>query len=158
MPGTKSILIEKVEQTSTPVLARHSAELVDLLFVHEHGQWVLRFFIDKAGGITLDDCATISHEISAVLDAEDLIPQSYSLEVSSPGLNRPLKKPTDYQRFIGERVDVTLFAPLNGQRHFHGTIQAVDEEHVTVQGDPGQTYALPLADVAKARLDPDIQI
>ena len=73
-------------------------ELVDAQFVHEHGQWVLRFFLDKTGGITLEDCAKLSDHIGRTLDATDLIKQRYSLEVSSPGINRPLKKESDYQR------------------------------------------------------------
>src|SRR6059058_1422820 len=118
MANAKSVLIEQIEQLAGPVLQEHGAELVDLQFVHEHGQWVLRFFLDKEGGITLDDCATISDHIGRILDATDLIKPNYSLEVSSPGINRPLKKEADYRRFIGERVDVTLYAPLNGRRHF----------------------------------------
>ncbi len=84
--------------------------------------------------------------------------QRYSLEVSSPGINRPLKKEADYLRFIGERVDVTLYAPLNGRRHFKGTLQSVNSGVVIVQAEPQQSFSLPLADVAKARLDPEIHI
>jgi ribosome maturation factor RimP len=158
MANAKSLLIEQIEKTTAPVLAEHAAELVDLQFVHEHGQWILRFFLDKANGITLDDCADISEHIGRVLDATDVIKQRYSLEVSSPGIQRPLKKETDYQRFIGERVDVTLYAPLNGRRHFKGTLQSVNSGVVIVQAEPQQSFALPLADVAKARLDPEIHI
>jgi ribosome maturation factor RimP len=156
MSNTKSILIEQIEQIAAPVLAEHSAELVDIVFVHENGQWVLRFFLDKPGGITLEDCARISEHLGRNLDATDVIKQSYTLEVSSPGINRALKKEADYQRFIGERVDVTLYAPLNGRRHFKGTIQSVNSGTVIVQEAPQQSFALALADVAKARLDPDI--
>ena len=86
MANSKSILIEQIEQIAGPVLAEHNAELVDLQFIHEHGQWILRFFLDKPGRITLDDCATISEHLSRILDATDVIKQSYSLEVSSPGI------------------------------------------------------------------------
>jgi ribosome maturation factor RimP len=158
MANTKSPLLEQIEQLIAPVLQEHGAELVDLQFVHEHGQWVLRFFLDKPGGITLDDCATISDHIGRILDASDIIKQHYSLEVSSPGINRPLKKESDYQRFIGERVDVTLYAPLNGRRHFKGTLQSVNAGIVVVEEAPQQLFALPLADVAKAKLDPEIHI
>jgi len=148
--------MEQIEHVAAPVLAEHAAELVDAMFVHEHGQWVLRFYVDKAGGVTLDDCAAISDHLGRNLDATDIIKQSYSLEVSSPGINRPLKKESDYQRFIGEKVDVTLYAPLNGRRHFKGTLQSVNSGVVIVQEAPQQSFALPLADVAKARLDPEI--
>ena len=150
--------MEQIEKVAAPVLAEHGAELVDSLFVHEHGQWILRFYLDKAGGITLDDCATISEHLGRNLDASDLIQQSYTLEVSSPGLNRPLKKEADYQRFIGEKVDVTLFAPINGRRHFKGTLQSVGAGSVIVHEAPQQEFTLPLEGIAKARLDPEIDI
>ena len=158
MANAKSILMEQIEQVAAPVLAEHNAELVDATFVHEHGQWVLRFFLDKPGGITLDDCATISDHIGRHLDATDVIRQSYVLEVSSPGLNRPLKKEADYKRFVGEKVDVTMYAPINGRRHFKGVLQSVESGNVVVQDDTKQSFALPLADVAKAKLDPEIHI
>lgn len=148
--------MEQIEQVAAPVLAEHEAELVDDMFVHEHGQWVLRFFLDKPGGITLDDCATISEHLGRNLDAADVIPQAYTLEVSSPGINRPLKKEADYKRFIGEKVDVTLYAPINGRRHFKGTLQSVNEGTVIVQEAPQLSHILPLIDIAKARLDPEI--
>ncbi len=159
MANAKSLLIEQIEQTVAPVLVEHAAELVDLQFVHEHGQWILRFFLDKPGGITLDDCAIdISEHIGRILDTTDVIKQHYSLEVSSPGIHRPLKKEADYKRFVGERVDVTMYAPLNGRRHFKGTLQSVNSGVVTVQAEPQESFALPLADVAKAKLDPEIHI
>src|SRR5438045_1218062 len=102
MTNVKSLLLEQIEKLAAPVLQEHAAELVDLQFVHEHGQWVLRFFLDKEKGITLDDCATISEHLGRMLDATDVIPQAYALEVSSPGINRPLRKEEDYKRFIGE--------------------------------------------------------
>src|SRR5665213_2824293 len=100
MTNSKNVLVEQIEKTAVPVLQEHAAELVDLQWLHEHGQWVLRFFLDKEGGIKLDDCATISEHLGRILDATDIIKQNYSLEVSSPGLNRPLKKEADYQKFI----------------------------------------------------------
>ena len=157
MANAKSLLVEQIEQLATPILQHHNMELVDLQFQHEHGQWVLRFFLDKPGGITLDDCATMSDHLGGALDAADLIQQSYSLEVSSPGINRPLKKESDYQRFVGEKVDVTLYAPVNGRRHFRGTIQAVQSGVVTVEDASHASFELPLEGVAKAKLDPDIE-
>jgi len=158
MANAKSLLIEQIEQLIAPVLQEHDAEQVDVQFVHEYGNWVLRFFLDKTGGITLDDCAVLSSHIGQTLDAADIIKQRYSLEVSSPGINRPLKKESDYQRFLGERVDVTMYAPLNGRRHFKGTLQSVNAGVVVVEEAPQQVFALPLADVAKAKLDPEIHI
>jgi len=157
MANSKNLLLEKIEALVQPVLDETHMELVDLEFVHEHGQSILRFFLDKAGGITLDDCAVMSDRLGTVLDAADPISQSYSLEVSSPGLYRPLRKVADYKKFLGERVDVKLYAPLDGRKNFHGVIDSVDEENVAVVVD-GKKFVLPLSGVAKARLDPEIEI
>jgi len=158
MSNVKSLLLEQIEKLSTPVLQEHAAELVDLQFVHEHGQWVLRYFLDKEKGITLGDCATISEHLGRILDASDMIPQAYALEVSSPGINRPLRKESDYRRFIGEKVDMTLYAPLNGRRHFKGVIESAESGTVGILDSAQQRFSLPLADVAKAKLDPEIEI
>jgi ribosome maturation factor RimP len=157
MANPRILLLEKVEALVKPLLDEKRMELVDLEFVHEHGQWVLRFFLDKAGGITLDDCADMSGALSGVLDETDPIPQAYSLEVSSPGIYRPLRKEGDYGRFIGERVDIKLYAPQEGRRHFTGKLEAVVAGNVVVESE-GKKFILPLSGVAKARLDPDINI
>jgi ribosome maturation factor RimP len=154
----KSVLIDQIEQLSDPVLKEHGMELVLVEFVHEHGTWVLRYFLDKPGGITLDDCANMSNQLGRMLDAANVIPQSYSLEVSSPGVYRPLRKPQDFERFKGERVDINLFAPINGRRHFRGTIEGVDEGNVQVKDSTQQLFSLPLAGISKAKLDPEIKI
>ncbi len=158
MANGKTVLTEQIGQLTGPVLQEQGYELVDIQYVPEHGQQVLRFLVDKAGGITLDDCATISDQVGRLLDASDLLKQRYALEVSSPGLNRPLKKESDYARFIGERVDVKLYAPLQGRRNFKGSIQSVGAGVVVVEESPGIRFSLPLVDVAKARLDPEIDI
>jgi ribosome maturation factor RimP len=157
MGNPKQVLLEKVEALVKPLLDAKGMDVVDLEFVHEHGQWILRFFLDKAGGITLDDCAEMSNALGNVLDETDPIPQAYSLEVSSPGIYRPLRKEVDYARFIGERVDIKLYAPQDGRRHFIGTLAAVVEGNVVVESD-GQKFILPLSGVAKAHLDPEIEI
>jgi ribosome maturation factor RimP len=156
--STKSLLIDEIERLAAPVLQEHGAELVYVEFVHEHGNWVLRFFLDKPNGITLDDCATLSEHLGRNLDATNLIPQSYSLEVSSPGIYRPLRKEKDFERFKGERADIQLFAPLNGRRHFRGTIEGVAEGQVQVKDVTEQVFSLPLSGIAKAKLDPEITI
>jgi len=156
MANAKTLIIEQIEQTVAPVLRENAAELIDLQYVHEHGQWVLRFFLDKEGGIKLDDCATLSDHLGRILDATDLIKQSYSLEVSSPGINRPLKKEADFVKFIGERAEISMFAPINGRRNFKGILKAFNAGVVSIEEAPEQIFALPLADIAKARLDPEI--
>jgi ribosome maturation factor RimP len=157
MASPKNQLLEKIEALATPVLAEHQAELVNLEYLHEHGNWVLRFFVDKPGGITLDDCATLSDHLGRTLDATDPIPQGYSLEVSSPGIFRPLRKEKDFRQFLGERVEVKLCAPIEGRRNFRGTLTAADPENVTVIVE-GKTVVLPFSGIAKANLDPEITI
>jgi len=158
MSNSKSVLLEQIESHITPALVQHEMELVNLEFVHEHGQWILRLYLDKKGGITLDDCAEMSNRLGSILDATDLIKQSYSLEVSSPGVYRPLRKEADYLRFKGERVEVSLYAPINGRRRFKGKIAAVDGGVLVVEEEPGMQHSVPLADVAKANLDPELDI
>jgi ribosome maturation factor RimP len=154
----KTALLEQIETLTTPVLTEHQAELVDLQFVHEHGSWVLRFFVDKEKGITLDDCAELSEHLSRTLDAADLIAQSYALEVSSPGIYRPLRKESDFRKYVGQRVETSLYAPLNGRRNFKGTIETVEPGVVVVKDTSAQLFSLPIDNIAKANLDPEIEI
>src|SRR4051812_28499983 len=102
------------------MLAQQNVELVDLTYQKGPAGWTLSVYLDKPGGITLDDCSEWSHRFDETLEAGDVITHAYSLEVSSPGLDRPLKKLSDFQKFKGERVSVKLFAALEGQKNFHG--------------------------------------
>jgi ribosome maturation factor RimP len=156
--NSKSPLIEQIEQLVNPVLEQESAELVLAEFVHEHGTWVLRLYVDKPTGVTLDDCARVSDRVGRMLDATNVIPQSYSLEVSSPGLYRPLRKEKDFERFKGERAEVHLYAPINGRRNFKGVIEGVDGGNVQIKDVTAQVFSLPLSGIAKAKLDPEIKI
>ncbi len=158
MGAGRSIVVEEVERLVAPILDKQKMELVDTQFLHEHGRWVLRLFLDKEGGVTLDDCAQMSDRLGRMLDATSVISQSYSLEVSSPGLNRPLRKEHDFRRFLGQRADITIFAPLDGRRHFRGIIHGVEEGNVVIQDVTEQLFSLPLSGIAKARLDPEITI
>ena len=103
-----------VERLSAPVVEELGMELVDVEFVKEGGRWMLRVYIDKPGGIGLDDCERVSQSLDTMLDEKDPIPQTFYLEVSSPGIERPLKKLRDFQRFCGHRVNVSTYAPLEG--------------------------------------------
>ena len=109
--------LEKLEQLLTPLLDQEAAELVDLKYAKEGPQWVLRLYLNKPGGITLDDCAYFSDRIASLLDSSNMLERSYVLEVSSPGLDRVIKKEKDFQRFPGRAVKVRLRAPEEGQRH-----------------------------------------
>lgn len=128
-------------------------EIVDVEYRREAGGRVLRVFIDKPGGITLDDCQALSRALSRKLDETDPIADSYSLEVSSPGLDRPLKRPEDFERFAGEDVHVRTYGPLDGRRNFKGELIGWEDGHVVVQLDDGPVR-IPKDQIARARLDP----
>lgn len=152
-----SSLISEVENLVAPALIAQNIELVDLTYQKEHGGWTLCFYLDKPGGITLDDCARWSEELGVLVDQSNLIPGKYVLEVSSPGLERSLKKLKDFNRFMGERVSVKLFAPLDGQKNFHGALMGADESSIRIQTDEKKDVTLLLSQVAKCRLDPVIK-
>jgi len=138
-----------------PVVSTMGYELVELELVGAGGNRTLRLFIDAPSGITLDDCEAVSHSVEDVLDAEDPIPEGYSLEVSSPGLERPLRKAADYERFAGEKVKVKTYGPIGGQKSFTGTLVGLQDEQVIIDVPEGRT-AIPLDQVAKAHLVADL--
>ena len=123
----------KTEELLLPMMQEHGFELVDVEYVKEAGTWYLRAYIDKPEGISIDDCEVISRALSDLLDEKDFIEDSYILEVSSPGLGRPLKKDKDFQRSLGEDVEVRTFRAIDGQKEFTGTLKAYDKESVTIE-------------------------
>ncbi|MGM9580729.1 MAG: ribosome maturation factor RimP [Anaerovibrio sp.] len=139
----------EVERIVEELIAGSSLELVAVDYVRER-DWYLRVFIDKEGGIEIDDCQELSGRLEEILDAEDLIKTSYILEVSSPGLDRELKKPKDFQREQGKMVDVSLFAPLDGEKVITGELKSYDGENVTVD-----ERVIPMDKVAKVNLHID---
>jgi ribosome maturation factor RimP len=147
-------LRQEVRQVVEPILESQGFELVDLEYQRESQGWVLRIYLDREGGVSLDDCAEISHEVGAVLEVKDLIPRAYILEVSSPGLTRPLKKPEDFNRFRNQMVKIKLYEPLEGRRNFKGTLLGVEGDRVRVEVEQ-QVYELPLQGIAKANLEID---
>jgi ribosome maturation factor RimP len=152
---SKPIDTQKLIQLVEPVVAGQGYELVDLEFKNEPqvAGWVLRVFIDKQpDGVSLDDCASVSRELSAVLDVEDAIQLAYSLEVSSPGLNRPLRKVADFARFVGKKAKIRTRHPVGeSRRNFSGTLVGVDGGKVKIDvGD--QVCEVPVDDVEKANL------
>jgi ribosome maturation factor RimP len=146
---TREALIKLLE----PTVERLGYELTDLDVRLGGRDGLVRVFIDKAGGIDIDDCEAVSRQVSAILDVEDPLPGNYTLEVSSPGLDRTLTKPAHFQRFMGEDVRVKLRFPLDGRRNFRGALKAADDEHIEVEVD-GQSFSLPLATIETARLVP----
>lgn len=147
----KQQIIEMVEKMALPVVQQAGLELVEIEFVKEGGCWYLRIFIDKPGGVGLEDCRYVSQMIDKLLDEKDPIPQSYSLEVSSPGIERLLKKQADYSRFAGSLANITTFAPLEGKKKFTGRIMGIREDNVILDTD-GSELLIPLERVASARL------
>ena len=129
-----SSVVETVTDLVTPILQDHDFYLYDLEFVKEGKSWYLRVYIDKDGGITLEDCALVSDELSEALDnvEPDPIPQAYFLEVSSPGAERPLKKEEDYQRAIDHYIHISLYQQINGQKVYEGTLTQLSNKEITL--------------------------
>lgn len=128
-------------------------ELVDIEYKGDGSRNMLRLFIDRPAGINVDDCATVSRQVSAVLDVEDPIPEQYTLEVSSPGLDRPLVKREDFERYAGETVKLRMSEAVLGRKNFKGTLVGVDDEMVLVDVDQ-ERFRLPMSRIERARLVP----
>ena len=122
----------KTEELLQPLVDAHGFELVDVEYVKEAGNWYLRAYIDKPGGIAVDDCEVISRALSENLDEEDYMEDSYILEVSSPGLGRPLKKDKDFQRSIGKEIEVRTFRAIDKQKEFTGILKEFNKDSFTI--------------------------
>lgn len=142
----------KTEMLLLPIMERTGFELVDVEYVKEGSNYYLRAYIDKEGGITIDDCELVSRELSDLLDAEDFIPEAYFLEVSSPGLGRQLKKDKDFARSIGEDVEVKLYKPLEKKKEFEGVLESFDEKTVVLRLSETETLTIPRESVAMIKL------
>ena len=142
----------KVEAWLLPLLEKYKFELVDVEYVREAGLWYLRAYIDKPGGINVDDCEVVSRAFSDLLDEKDFIDDAYILEVSSPGLGRPLKKDKDFARSIGEEVEIRLYRAQNHQKEFTGILKAWDADTVTIVTDTEEEQTFARADIALIRL------
>ena len=151
-------IAEDLTERVRPVVSAAGVELVEVQFRREGAGWVLRFFLDKPDGIGLEDCAGWSDRLEALVDESGLVTQSYSLEVSSPGLARPLKKREDFERFKGVEVVVKTFSPINNQRNFHGRIEGMDGDDCVILDRTNGLVKVPLANMASARLDPEIPL
>jgi len=148
-----SDLKEAISELVRPVVAAEAMELVDVQLAGTRNRRMLRIFIDKPGGVTLDDCENISTQVGALLDLNDLIEGSYTLEVSSPGLDRPLKSGRDFCRALGRRVRVELSTPMSGRNLLRGRVVQVQGETITLEEEPGDRLAIPLDAVARARVE-----
>ncbi len=146
---------EKVKELVEPVIRNLGFRLFDVEFKPERG-WVLRVIIDREGGVTIRDCEEVSRKISAILDVEDLIPFSYTLEISSPGLTRTLEKPEHYAFFRGRLVRIVLREPVGERREITGYIEDVREGIITVrERERGEVLHIPFSAVARGRLEPE---
>jgi ribosome maturation factor RimP len=134
----KENIAEMVFEIAYPVIEEHGFELVDVEYVREGSNWYLRVFIDKPGGITIDDCQTVSEKLSEKIDRADLIGQSYFFEVSSPGLDRPLKKDGDFERYKGETVELRVYKPINGRKDFEGTLEGLIDGKICITDEKGE--------------------
>ncbi len=139
-----------VSDLAEPIAEALSYELVDVEFLKEGANWYLRVYIDKPGGIVIDDCQAVSEQLSDKLDEADPIKQSYILEVSSPG-ERPLKKERDFERFKGEIVEVKLYQPLNGKKVYEGELLGLIDDKVNIKTDEGATMSFDKKDTALVR-------
>jgi ribosome maturation factor RimP len=142
---------KQVEEVAESLVVSEGMELVDLEYRREGPRWMLRLFIDREGGVTVDDCARISRELGDLLDVKDVIPQAYVLEVSSPGLNRRIRKKEDFSRFAGQKVQLWLVSPKDGRRKIVGDLVGVEGEEVVVTATEGR-FSVALTDIAKANL------
>lgn len=142
----------QTEQLLQPIITEHGFELVDVEYVKEGATWYLRVYIDKPGGITIDDCEVVSRSFSVILDEKDYIADAYIFEVSSPGLGRPLKKDKDFQRNIGAEIELKTYRAIDKQKDFYGVLTSFDETTVTIQLDDESTQMFQRSDIALIRL------
>lgn len=146
---------KKTEELILPILDEFHFELVDVEYVKEAGSWYLRAYIDKEGGITLNDCEAVSRRMNDLLDEKDFIPDSYIFEVSSPGLGRQLKKDKDFNRSIGERVEAKLFRAVNKQKDLEGILKGFDKDNIVITMENGEDLSLERGNIALIRLAVD---
>ena len=151
-------IVRKVEEVIRPILEVDRFEIVDIEFKLERGRWVLRIYVDKPGGVTVDDCADVSHEVEDIIEVKELVPFGYVLEVSSPGLDRPLKREHDFERFSGRVARIRTIEPIQGRRNFVGTIVGCKQGIVEIIDEEGRIQRLPLDNMHNARLKVELQL
>lgn len=135
-----------------PIIAEKNLELVDLEFVKEGANWYLRVYIDKEGGVDIDDCEGVSRALEAKLDTADPIEQAYILEVSSPGIDRPLKKEADFVKYRGEMIDIKLYRAMDGQKQFQGKLLGLEDGVISIEDEENKVISLEQKDIASVRL------
>ena len=149
--GTEMKITEQVWQFAEPLVKENGCSLWDVEYVREGGEWFLRLYIDKEGGVDIDDCENVSRAVDPVLDEKDPIPESYRFEVCSAGLERQLKRPSDFERFMGEPIQLKTYQPKNGTKEFPGVLTGYDNGAVTVDMN-GTSLRFEKAEIALVRL------
>ena len=146
---------DRIRQVLDPIVKSLGLDLWDLEFQKSGPKWLLRVYIDReiGGGVTLGDCETVSRDLSTALDVEDFIQHAYTLEVSSPGLDRALTKPEHFQRFSGSLVKIKTYQPINKEKVFKGTLRGILDTFVKLEVAEGEIMAIPLSNIAKAQLE-----
>jgi ribosome maturation factor RimP len=147
-------IVDRVHAIADPILFNEGIELVDIEYRRETKGWVLRLYMDKEGGVTLDDCTRVSQEVGRSLDVEDFIQTPYNLEVSSPGLTRPLKTEKDFMKYRDHLIQVKTFDPVANRRRFKGRLLGISGNQIGIQSDEG-VFQIPFSNVAKANLEID---
>jgi ribosome maturation factor RimP len=151
MSNSIHVITKQVADLVEPILDEMDFELVDVEYLSKYGRWVLRLYIDKQGGVTIDDCAQVSREIGDLIDVKGIIEHEYVLEVSSPGLDRPLKKEADFIRAVGKKIKVKMVAQVDGRRNFTGYLRNFEDGTLHMETE-GMMVALPWPEVNKANL------
>jgi ribosome maturation factor RimP len=153
-------LIDQIRSIARPVAESHGLEIFDVQFRREAAGMVLRIQIDRPGpaataedSVSVEDCAKVSRDLSAILDVEDVVPSAYTLEVSSPGLDRPLRQADDYRRFAGRRAKLVMRQAVDGQTFFRGILGGVDDGHVLIDADDRKRHRIPLGVITRANLE-----
>lgn len=153
-------IAEQARRLLEPLIEREGFELVEVEWAREGASWVLRLYVDHPGGVTIEHCEQLSRTVETVLDVEELIEPAYSLEVSSPGLDRPLRKPADFQRYAGQRAHVKTYGPIDTpsgpRKNWTGTLVGFSEGAVEIEVD-GTLHRIPHEKIAKAHLEYDFE-
>jgi ribosome maturation factor RimP len=147
---------QKIEDLLAPVAAREKIEIVDVQYVKEDGYWIARIFVDKDGGVTINDCENISCIFGAFLDENDILKDSYVLEISSPGFNRVLKNEKNFRRFMGSKTRIQTFKPINNQRNFLGTLLNFEDGKIKIDDVINGIVEIEFSDIKKANIETDI--
>jgi ribosome maturation factor RimP len=145
-------ILKRVEELLAPVLSNLGYDLIERELVMESGRFTLRLYIDKEGGVTVADCETATHGVEDLIEVEGIIPAGYNLEVSSPGINRPLRRRQDFEKYCGARIRLKTLEQIDGRGNYKGTLERLEGDEIVMEVD-GQHYRIPFAKLAKARLD-----